>query len=113
MIVSMWASSWLAKEHKQPTPLSGDTHTPNERCLCLKALIEFPRTPCVNFRECPKGEVRSILLLRTRVSRLSSDEPQARELRILYDTQLPQVDVRCSRVLCILRHRILQRPDDK
>jgi hypothetical protein len=41
----MWASSWLAKEHKQPTPLSGDTHTPNERYLCLKALIEFPRIP--------------------------------------------------------------------
>src|SRR5215203_1944733 len=50
----------------------------------------------INFAECPKGEVRSILLLRTRVSRLSSDAPQARELRILYDTQLPQVDVRCS-----------------
>jgi hypothetical protein len=48
------------------------------------------------FRDLREGEVRSILLLRTRVNRLSSDASGARELRILYDTQLPQVDVRCS-----------------
>ena len=49
-----------------------------------------------NFAELRKGEVRSIHHRRTRVNRLSSDAPGARKLRILYDTQLPQVDVRCS-----------------
>ena len=44
----------------------------------------------------PANEFRRNYLPRTRVSRLSSDVPQARELQILYDTQLPQVDVRCD-----------------
>jgi hypothetical protein len=59
-------------------------------------LVDFGALFCANFLELLQGELRRIYLPRTPVNRLSSDASGARELRILYETQLPQVDVRFS-----------------
>ena len=52
--------------------------------------------PCERGMQNPATGLRRIPLPRTPLNRLSSDAPRAREIRILYDTQLPQVDVQCS-----------------